>query len=151
MKKLIIGALVGAIILFLWQFLSFSLLGIHESQMSYTPKQDAVLEALAAAELEPGQYFVPRAPSGVSAAEMQALTEKYVGKPWAMITYNASYSDSMGTNLLRGFAIDFVSAFLLAWMLLKFAEAQLPDIRDGFDRRRADRVPDDQLPEQCLV
>lgn len=120
MKKLLIGALVGALILFVWQFLSFALLGIHNSQMDYTPNQDAILKVLEE-NLEEGTYFLPRAEIGVSMEEEEALMNERLGKPWAMVSYHDSLSNNMGMNMFRGFVIDFISAFLLAWLLMKMA------------------------------
>lgn len=44
-----------------------------------------------------------------------------IGKPWAMVSYHDSLSNNMGMNMFRGFVIDFISAFLLAWLLMKMA------------------------------
>ncbi len=44
MKKTIIGAIVGGIIIFAWQFLSWGPLNLHEAQQQYTPKQDTIPE-----------------------------------------------------------------------------------------------------------
>lgn len=120
MKKLLIGAAVGALILFVWQFLSFALLGIHNSQMGHTPNQDAILKVLEE-NLEEGTYFLPRAEIGASMEEEEALMNERMGKPWAMVSYHDSLSNNMGMNMLRGFVIDFVSALLLAWLLMKMA------------------------------
>jgi len=124
MKKMLIGALVGSIILFFWQFLSFSLLGIHDSGMSYTPNQDAVLEALEA-NLEEGTFFIPRAPLDASMEKQESLMEERLGKPWAIVSYHKTLSNNMGMNLLRGWAIDFAAAFLLTWLLLKMADLDI--------------------------
>lgn len=124
MKKMLIGALVGALVLFFWQFLSFALLGIHDSQMTYTPNQDAILEVLEA-NLEEGMYFIPRAPMGASMEKEEAVMEERLGKPWARVSYHESLSNNMGMNLLRGFVIDFVAALLLTWLLLKMADLDM--------------------------
>ena len=46
MKKQLIATLVAAIILFVWQFLSWSLINVHSAEMSYTSKQDTILNFL---------------------------------------------------------------------------------------------------------
>lgn len=46
MKKLIVGALVGGIIVFIWSFLSWGLLNLHSAGQQYTPKQDSILAYL---------------------------------------------------------------------------------------------------------
>ena len=121
MKKQLIGALVGSLILFFWQFISWGLVEIHGPQMAYTPKQDAVLQALIDTGIEEGTYFVPRAPSGSSAAEAEAFMNEHVGKPWAIVSYHESLQNRQGMNMFRGWVIDFISVLLLCWLLLKMA------------------------------
>ena len=46
MKKLIIGGLVGGILLFLWQTLSWTVLDLHGKEYQQAPGQDTVLNSL---------------------------------------------------------------------------------------------------------
>jgi uncharacterized membrane protein len=119
MKKLIIGAVVTAVLIFIWQFLSWSLLNIHAAEQQYTPNQDVILETLST-NLEEGMYFLPSLPPGTSPEEYQAKMGDWEGQPWAVVNYHSSFETNMGMNLIRGFAIDLIAAFLLVWMLLKF-------------------------------
>lgn len=125
MKKQLIATLVGAIILFVWQFLSWALLPIHQSEYGYTPNQDKIMEVLNQNLTEEGTYFLPGAPPGSTQEEQQATMEANVGKPWASITYHKSLDMSMGMNMLRGFAIDLLSIWLLVWLLLRFETLNL--------------------------
>lgn len=118
MKKQLIGALVGALILFVWQFLSWTTLNIHGKETQYTPNQDKILECLSQ-NLEDGDYFVPTAPPNATKEEYEATMTNALGKPWAKISYHSSMQMNMGMNMFRGFVINLVSAFLLIWMLLK--------------------------------
>jgi len=122
--KMLIGALVGGIILFFWQFFSWQLLGIHDSQMAYTPNQDKILAALDG-QLENGTYFLPRTKTTASQDEQTEFNNASIGKPWARISYRKAMNNSMSLNLIRGFVIDFVAAFLLCWLLLQFADLSL--------------------------
>jgi len=124
MKKQLIASLVGGIILFVWQFLSWSMLNIHGSEMAYTANQDKILESLAQ-NLEEGSYFLPNLPPGSSSAEEQAYMQNSAGKPWATVSYHKAMNMSMGMNMFRAFAVDLVAAFLLTWLLLKFANLDL--------------------------
>lgn len=126
MKNQLIGALVAALLLFIWQFLSWGVFNLHGSAMQYTANQDAILEALNAANLEEGQYFIPRAPEGASEDEQQLMRTEHEGQPWALVSYHTSLEDRMGFNLLRGFVINLVAAFLLVWLLGKMAN---PDMK----------------------
>ncbi len=124
MKKQLIASLVGGIILFVWQFLSWSMLNIHGSEMAYTANQDKILENLMQ-NLEEGSYFLPNLPPGSSSAEEQAYMQNSAGKPWAIVSYHKAMNMSMGMNMFRAFAVDLVAAFLLTWLLLKFANLDL--------------------------
>lgn len=120
MKKQIIATLVGGAILFIWQFLSWAAIPIHKSEYGYAPNQDKILEALGQNLTEEGTYMLPMVPPGTSHEEAQASMEARAGKPWATVTYHKSMSTEMGMNMVRGFAIDLVSAWLLVWLLMKF-------------------------------
>ncbi|PHN01021.1 hypothetical protein [Flavilitoribacter nigricans] len=119
MRNQIIGTLVAALILFFWQFLSWGLIGIHGNEMSYTPKQDSIIQFLSQ-NLEEGSYYLPTIRPGATAEEMEAAMTEAVGKPWAMVSYHDALEYNMGLNLIRGFFIDVIAAFLLIWILLKF-------------------------------
>ena len=56
MKKQLIGALVGALILFIWQFLSFGPLQLHKAENMYDTDQHKIMPILEE-NLEPGEYF----------------------------------------------------------------------------------------------
>lgn len=114
MKRLLIAAAVGSVILFAWQSLSWSVLGIHANQMAYTDKQDAVLAAFADIGLEEGAFLMPNAAPG---EDEQAVMEEMAGKPWARVSYFKVHDQNMGLNMFRGWLISFVSVFLLAWVL----------------------------------
>lgn len=120
MKKQLIATLVGGLLLFIWQFLSFAAINFHKAESKYTPNQDKILEALSQNLTEDGEYFVPQAPPGSSTEQMQAVMESSIGKPWATINYHGAMKGGMGMNMLRGFLIDLIAAFLLTWMLMKF-------------------------------
>ena len=125
MKKIIIGGLVGGIILFIWQFLSWSILNIHGSNMQYTPQQESILEALEASGIKEGSYFLPNVAPDVPGDQRQAEMQKNVGKPWALVSYRESMDASMGSNMFRGFIMNVVLMSLLAWLLLQFKDLTL--------------------------
>ena len=120
MKKQLIATLVGGIILFVWQFLSWSLVNVHSAEFKYTANQDRIMEALSQNLTENGSYMLPQAPPGSSQAEQQAYMEGVASKPWAMVNYHKSFDTNMGMNMLRGILVDWVAVFLLIWVLLKF-------------------------------
>jgi hypothetical protein len=127
MKKLLIGALVGGILLFFWQFLSWSVLGIHNSMQSHTPKQTEILKYLDE-NLEEGFYYMPTLPEGHSNEDLQKLMTDSMGKPWAQVYIHKSMDMNMVSNLLRGFIVALLSSLLITWVLMKIGKTNLIEI-----------------------
>ena len=123
MKKQLIGALVGGLILFFWQFISFGPGNLHGSQMDYMPAQEAILKALAENNVAEGEYFLPRTPMDAnSEAQQKYAEERQIGRPWAQVSYHHQMENTFGFNLLRGFVIDFLSVFFLIWILMQMRD-----------------------------
>ncbi len=125
MRKQLVATLVGAIILFVWQFLSWSMLQVHQAEFRYTPNQDKILEALSQNLTEEGTYMVPTVAPGSTYDQEMALMESSAGKPWATVSYHKSMNTAMGMNMVRGFLVDLVAAWMLVWMLLQFGNLNL--------------------------
>lgn len=119
MKKQLIGTLVGALILFIWQFLSWTLLPVHQSEYGYTPNHERIMAVLNENLTQEGTYMLPGMAPGLSSEQTQAAMEASTGKPWAHISYHRSMDTNMGLNMIRGFATDLVAAFLLIWLLVR--------------------------------
>jgi len=133
MKKILIGSLVGAIIMFIWSFLAWMILPVHENTYKYTDKQDAILQVLAESNLESGMYGMPSAPTK---EEQMKIMEENKGKPGAAIQY-LKEDPGMGANqyifgLLFNFIMVFAASMLLVnnmngsffsrwWMVMMFA------------------------------
>ena len=118
MKKLLVGALVGGIILFLWQFLSFAALDLHRTAQQYTPKQDTLLSVLRS-NLSEGRYFLPTVPANTSAEEEMKLRDQMPGRDWAIIDYHAKYEDDMAMNMIRVLLTNILIIYLLGWILTR--------------------------------
>ncbi|AWV97789.1 hypothetical protein [Arcticibacterium luteifluviistationis] len=123
MKKILIAAAVGGLILLIWQTLSWTVLNIHGDMQTYSPNQDTILEFLGE-NLEEGFYYLPTVAPGESVGSM----EDYMGKPWAQVFYHEAYDANMGANMFRGFIVNILAAALLAWMLLKMGNASFQTI-----------------------
>jgi hypothetical protein len=122
MKKALIGSLVGAIIIFIWQFLSFGLVNFHKPAQDYTEKQDAIMSFLNSQGLKEGGYVMPNAPSTASREEMEKVMNASDGKPWARIEYHNKAENStnaMIMNMIRGFLVNFVIVLLFCWLIGK--------------------------------
>jgi hypothetical protein len=122
MKKTIIGALVGAIIIFAWQFLSFGLANLHGPAQTYTDKQDVIMSFLKNQGIQEGGYLMPTAPSTASRNEMEAAMKASDGKPWARIEYHdvaGNNTKAMMMNMLRGLLVNILTVLLLCWIIGK--------------------------------
>lgn len=127
MKKTIVGVLVGALILFIWQFISWGAVNLHSGMQQHTPKQTEILKYLGD-NLEEGFYMLPVSPPGTSSEDMQKQMEESNGKPWAQIYYHKAMDTGMGMNLVRGLVVDLLAVFLLVFLLQKMGNASFQTI-----------------------
>lgn len=121
MKRSLVAALVGGIIIFIWQFLSWSLINFHESTQQYTPKQDAIMSTLKNEGLQEGGYMMPMLPKTASMEEWQQFMKDAEGKPWVSVQYHNELKNNMGLNMVRGLVINFITVFLLCWILTRLS------------------------------
>ncbi len=119
MKKSVIAALVGGLILFIWQFLSWGLLNLHVNTQKYTPSQNEILDLLSQKLEADGSYYLPTVPPGSSTEDIQKLNQTSMGKPWAEINFHKKMEMNMGLNMLRGIVVDIFIVFMLSSILLK--------------------------------
>ncbi|MEK6546707.1 MAG: hypothetical protein AABZ56_00170 [Bacteroidota bacterium] len=117
MKKNLLGALVGGLIIFIWQALSHMAFNLHEPNQKFSAGQDSVLIAIKTHLKEPGGYILPRMQNELSMEEMESFTKSIQGKPWAMVRFYKSYDIDMTSNMLRGLAVNILLAFLLIWII----------------------------------
>ena len=66
MKKILIAGIAGGIILFIWSFMAWVLLPLHEPTMHKIPNEEAVIAALQSNVTAKGVYIFPKSP-GMSA------------------------------------------------------------------------------------
>ncbi len=118
MKKAIIGAIVGGLLIFIWQTLSNTVLNLHQDAAQYTPKQDSIMNFLNAQFTETGQYAMPMEAPGASMDEREKLMKSMEGKPWAIVSYHKAYTASMVMNMIRTLITDIVVVLLFCLILL---------------------------------
>lgn len=121
MKKVIIGALVGGLLIFIWQFLSWTILDLHRPAYQYTPKQDSILQYLSTQFSADGQYMLPAVPENSSHEQMEAAMKAAEGKPQAIIDYHRSMENDMSSDIIRGLISTIVMVGLLCWILLQIS------------------------------
>jgi hypothetical protein len=79
MKRSLLGAIVGGLLIFIWQMLSWTVLDLHRPAQDYSPKQDSIMAVLNGTLTE-GGYMMPSVPKGASMDEMTKKAEAIDGQ-----------------------------------------------------------------------
>jgi hypothetical protein len=119
MKKWLIGSIIGAILVFAWQGLSWTMLGIHNDAAKYHPAQDSIINYLSSTITEEGSYMIPGAKPGSTKKDHEDLMKQMEGKPWAFIIYHKSFSADMTMVMIRGFLVDIFLVISLIYILTR--------------------------------
>lgn len=128
MAKTIIGALVGAILLFMWQFLSWAAMDLHRPQQQYTPNQDTILTFLNSQINGDGGFYLPNVSENASSADREALMKNSIGKPWVQIFYHKEMKNNMVSNMSRAFAINIIVLLLFIWLMGKLSNSNFSTV-----------------------
>ena len=127
MKNPIVYTLVGGLVLFVWQFLSYAAINLHGEAQAYTPKDREILAFLETIELEHGMYALG-APSPEERND-PALQEAYLarteGRSWGVLNYQPNWTNNMVPNLGRSLFMNLLTAFLLFWMMRNLSDGRL--------------------------
>lgn len=104
-------------------------LGIHSKEYKKLSNEDSVIQFLQKNLPGEGQYAVPGINENASREEMEKADAAMRGKPWAIISYHQSYNADMLKNILRGFLVDIIAVFMIAWIITRNPS---PKFSDGF-------------------
>jgi hypothetical protein len=125
MKKTIYFSLIGAFVIFFWQFLSYALINFHKSGAEYTPLQEEMLNYFDSIGLEQGMYLLGQPDPAI--ANEEGAMDQYMGGPWAVVNYQKEMSAEMIMPMVRGFLVSMVIAWLLFWL---FNQQKDPSLRN---------------------
>ncbi len=125
MKRQLLFSLIGAVVIFIWQFISFGMPNLHNPGHGYTPLQGEILQKFQELGLEEGMYVLGMPDPSSTRAEQEATMASFEGKPWAVINYQMNNSMDMIMPMVRGFLVCFVISFLLFWVFQQQKEASL--------------------------
>jgi hypothetical protein len=121
MKKIFFGSLVGGILIFIWQFLSWYVLELHRPAYDYTPKQESILEYLNTQFDSSGGYLMPSFPKGASTEERETNMKDAEGKPWVQLSYHTSLNTGMGMNMAKNLVTNILMVILFCWIISGYA------------------------------
>lgn len=119
MKRTLIATIVGSIIIFIFQALSWMVSPIHKHSFKTTDKQDAILSAISSNLTEDGLYYLPMLSPDAPHEEQEKFMNEQMGKPAAAINYMQAAHYDMGSNMACGFILTFIGVWIIVWVLTK--------------------------------
>lgn len=117
MTRQIIAILVGAILMFGYQAMSWMVLPIHTNSLKHTPQQDSLMAVLSGNLQEEGLYYLPLAAPGTSEKDAQAIHETNEGKPWAIVEYHPVQQTNMGKSMGVGFFLSLLAIAIAVFII----------------------------------
>lgn len=125
MGRILMAALVGGVIVFMWGFFSHTVLPIGEMGLSTLPNEDAVLASLESQLPEAGLYIFPSEGLGgeLTGTQMKEWERKYQTGPAGLLAYRpiggtqAFEPKRLIVELLSNIFACFVAASLLAMIV----------------------------------
>jgi hypothetical protein len=117
MKRYLVGAFVGAILVFGWQSVAHLFMHHHDSAYMKAGDEQNLLTNFSTNLKTEGQYFLPYMDPNASEADKKKFMDERVGKPWAMIVYHPSMNNDMGMNVLRSFCTAFLCVLIFIWLV----------------------------------
>jgi len=119
--RIAVAALLGAIVIFIWQFVSHMLLPIGEMGFRAPQNESVVLQAASSGLPDSGMYLLPwLAPEKMNdAAAVQGWTERAKNNPFLFVVVAPSNTlvTSMVPELAKQFVINLLGALLVAFVL----------------------------------
>ena len=118
MGKVIFASLVGAIIYYVWQMMTWMVLPIHGPTINALPDENAVREVLKSQDLESGVYVIPYGDGESMADPDSEFNKNHQAGPLFSIFFTKQGGEPMPPKLmLMGFLNDLAAAFVVSWML----------------------------------
>lgn len=118
MKKVIIGAFVGAIIFFVYETAVW-MGGFHSDFSTYSPNQAPIMQTLSEQLHENGAYMMPSVdPTSPNARQLEEkLMTESVGKPWAMVFYHTKMIGMEASYMIKGFLYTLLACLITMLVL----------------------------------
>jgi hypothetical protein len=118
-KKLLLGAIIGGVILFVWGAVSHMLLPFATMGLQRFTDEEAVKQTVVANAPGSGVYFLPYMPQeGLTEEQQNAAFERAMQGPVLFVSVRLGRAASFGSLLGIQFVIDVLTALLLTALLL---------------------------------
>jgi hypothetical protein len=115
MKRIVIGALVGGMVVFIWGAISHMVLPLGEMGLKSLPNEAAVIEGLKAGIPDEGLYFYPGIDMKSASAEDQTAWEaKIRSGPTGMVLYHPNGGEPLSPKQLASELLTNILAATLA-------------------------------------
>src|SRR5437667_2700950 len=118
LKRIVIAAVVGGVVMFVWGAVAWMVLPLHTSTVKDVPNEDELRAVVRKNVTEPGFYAVPG--WGEAKADQKGWETKYREGPRILAVLLPQGGDPMmASTYVKGFAIDVLAALFAAWLLSK--------------------------------
>ncbi len=122
-KNVLLGTLIGGVILFLWGWISHTLLPIYNTSVLGFDNEDAVVQAILENAPVSGLYFIPYSPSTMATeTEKQAVAERMKNGPFVLASIRLGEMGSVKVNMIVQFLTDLLSALFVCLLLARTKE-----------------------------
>ena len=118
-KKLLLGAIIGGVILFVWGAISNMLLPFATAALQRFNDEEAVKQTVVANAPSSGVYFLPyMQQEGLTEEQQNAAFERAMQGPVLFVSVRLGRARSFGSLLVIQFLLDVLAALLLTALLL---------------------------------
>lgn len=120
MLRILVGAVLAAVVVYVWNMASWMFLGLHDDSMARFEESEVVVEALVGSAKESGTYFIPNPPEtqDMESPEFKEFVEKHKAGPVATIFFSKEGIEPMSPQVMGiGFGLVFASALIAAVLL----------------------------------
>ena len=115
MRKILLAALIGAVLQFIWGFLFWGFMPLGKSAVSEIPNQSEIMEFLDGKFEKSGVYYFPMREAGQSEADY--MEDHKIG-PLGTIFFHKGGEDMMAPGtFINGFIHFFISTVLMGLLL----------------------------------
>ena len=125
-KRIVLGAMVGGVVMFIWGALAWMVLPLHTPTIKEVPNEDAMRAVIRENVKEPGFYALPGwgHHEGMTKeqhdAAMKVQELKYKEGPRGVMVLLPSGADAyMSKTFVTGIVLNVLVSFVAAWLLSK--------------------------------